>query len=292
MIRLIAIDMDGTILSPDHSISTKNKEMILQAQSKGIEVLIATGRGFSEAIKPLQNEGLTVPYICLNGAEVRDAEGQLISATHLEEHNIEKITTILEASSIEYQLFIDKIVYTLDIENPINAFIQLSEASGQIPPVEDIRKEIMGQVAEGSLIQIDSFKNLINERGSEIYKVFATSYNREDLDIARAALQLIPGLAISSSGAGNIEITNINAQKGIAVENYAESKGIAMKDVMAIGDNYNDLSMMVRAGRAVAMANAPSEIKAACTHVTESNANDGVGLAIETILELQESSKG
>ncbi len=292
MIRLIAIDMDGTILSPDHSISTKNKEMILQAQSKGIEVLIATGRGFSEAIKPLQNEGLKVPYICLNGAEVRDAEGQLISATHLEEHNIEKITTILEASSIEYQLFIDKIVYTLDIENPINAFIQLSEASGQIPPVEDIRKEIMGQVAEGSLIQIDSFKNLINERGSEIYKVFATSYNREDLDIARAALQLIPGLAISSSGAGNIEITNINAQKGIAVENYAESKGIAMKDVMAIGDNYNDLSMMVRAGRAVAMANAPSEIKAACTHVTESNANDGVGLAIETILELQESSKG
>lgn len=291
MIRLIAIDMDGTILSPDHSLSSKNREMILQAQSTGIEVLIATGRAFSEAIKPLQGEGLTLPYVCLNGAEVRDVEGKLISATHLKEHNIEQITTILEASSIEYQLFIDTIVYTLDIENPINAFIQLSTASGQTPPVDEIRKEVMEQVEEGSLIQIDSFDKLISERGSEIYKVFATSYNREDLDAARAALKMIPGLAISSSGAGNIEITNINAQKGIAVENYAKSKGISMDDVMAIGDNYNDLSMMERAGRAVAMKNAPTEIKAACTHMTESNANDGVGLAIETILELQESHK-
>ena len=79
----------------------------------------------------------------------------------------------------------------------------------------------------------------------------------------------------------------MNAQKGIAVEQYAKSKGISMDNVMVIGDNYNDLSMMERAGRSVAMGNAPAEIKAACTTVTTSNEHDGVGLAIEAILQLQ-----
>ena len=279
--------MDGTILSPDHSISAKNKQAILNAQSQGIEVLIATGRSFSEAIEPIRGEGINLPYICLNGAEVRDASGELISATHLEKNDIDKITSILDAETIDYQLFIDTIVYTKDVESPLNAFIQLARAAGQTPPVDEIRKEVMDQVERGSLIQLDSFDGLINERGSEIYKVFGTSYNRQDLDNARAALQMIPGLAVSSSGAGNLEITNINAQKGIAVEKYAKSKGISMDHVMAIGDNYNDLSMMELAGRSVAMGNAPADIKAACTHVTESNANDGVGLAIEAILQPQ-----
>ena len=279
--------MDGTILSPDHSISAKNKQAILNAQSQGIEVLIATGRSFSEAYAPINSVGLTLPYICLNGADVRDASGESISATHLLENDIKKITSILDAEKIDYQLFIDAVVYTKDIESPLNAFIQLARAAGQTPPVDEIRKEVMEQVEQGSLIQLDSFDGLINERGSEIFKVFGTSYNRQDLDNARTALGMIPGLAVSSSGAGNLEITSIHAQKGIAVKKYAESKGISMDHVMAIGDNYNDLSMMEAAGRSVAMGNAPADIKAACTHVTESNANDGVGLAIEAILQPQ-----
>ena len=279
--------MDGTILSPDHSISPKNKQAILAAQSQGIEVVIATGRSFPEAYAPISSEGLTLPYICLNGADVRDSSGESISATHILENDIKKITSILDAEAINYQLFIDAVVYTNSIEEPINAFIQLAEAAGQVPPVEQIRREVMEQVEQGSLIQLDSFDELINERGSDIYKVFGTSYNRQDLDNARTALQMIPGLAVSSSGAGNLEITSVRAQKGIAVEKYAKCKGISMDNVMAIGDNYNDLSMMERAGRSVAMGNAPAEIKAACTHVTESNANDGVSLAIEAILQPQ-----
>ena len=98
---------------------------------------------------------------------------------------------------------------------------------------------------------------MIKQRGNEIYKIFGTSFNRH-LDNAREALKSLPGLAVSSSGAGNLEITNINAQKGIAVEQYAKSKGISMENVMVIGDNYNDLSMMERAGRSVAMGNAPA----------------------------------
>jgi len=145
----------------------------------------------------------------------------------------------------------------------------------------------MDRVEQGYIRQVDSYNELINQRGNEIYKVFGTSFNRTNLDKARQELQLLPGLAISSSGAGNLEITDINAQKGIAVETYAKSKGISMKDVMVIGDNYNDLSMMVRAGHSVAMGNAPAAIKVACTEITTTNEHDGVGLAIEAILQNQ-----
>lgn len=287
MIRLIAIDMDGTILSPDHTISQKNKKAILDAQSNGIEVMIATGRSFSEAFDPISSEGLNLSYICLNGADVRNKYGELLSATHIDEDDIKKITSILDAHEIDHQLFVDTIVYTKSIEGPIDAFIQLAEVAGQVPPVDEIRQEVMKRVEEDALIQVDSFDELIEQRGSEIYKVFGTSFDREKLDKARAELNSLPGLAVSSSGAGNLEITHIHAQKGIALENYAKSKGIAMEHVMAIGDNYNDLSMMERAGRSVAMGHAPDDIKAACTTVTTTNENDGVGLAIEAILQPQ-----
>jgi Cof subfamily protein (haloacid dehalogenase superfamily) len=287
MIRLIAIDMDGTILSPDHSISTRNKQAILAAQSNGIEVLIATGRGFSEAYGPVRDSGLSLSYICLNGAEIRDEFGELISATHIVKNDISKITSILDTHTIDYQIYIDTLIYINSIEDQIDTFIQLADAANQIPDVDKIRQEVMDRVEQGYIRQVDSYNELINQHGSEIYKVFGTSFNRLNLDKARKALQLLPGLAISSSGAGNLEITDINAQKGIAVEKYAKSKGISMENVMVIGDSYNDLSMMVRAGRAVAMGNAPAAIKAACTEITTTNEHDGVGLAIEAILQRQ-----
>jgi len=284
MIRLIAIDMDGTILSPDHSISTRNTQSILAAQSNGIEVIIATGRGFSEAYGPVRDSGLNLSYICLNGAEIRDAFGELISATHIVENDITKITAILDTHKIDYQLYIDTLIYINSIEDQIDTFIQLAEAANQIPVIDKIRQEVMDRVDQGYIRQVDSYNELINQRGNEIYKVFGTSFNRTNLDKARQELQLVPGLAISSSGAGNLEITDINAQKGIAVETYAKSKGISMEDVMVIGDSYNDLSMMVRAGHSVAMGNAPAAIKVACTEITTTNEHDGVGLAIEAIL--------
>ena len=153
MIRLIAIDMDGTILSPITTISTKNKQAILAAQANGIEVVIATGRGFSEAYGPIRDSGLNLSYICLNGAEIRDAFGDLISATHIVENDITKITSILDAHTIDYQLFIDKLIYTKSIEDQIDTFIQLAEAANQIPAVDEIRKEVMDRVEQGYVVQ-------------------------------------------------------------------------------------------------------------------------------------------
>lgn len=291
MIRLIAIDMDGTLLSPDHTISEINKQAILDAQAKGIEVVIATGRAYQEALEPVQREGLDLALICLNGAEVRDNIGNLIAATYLLADDIDKIITILETYEIDHQLFIDKTVYVKDIQDQIDTFVQLAEAAGQTPDVEEIREEVESRVARGVIQIVDSFDNLLRENSNQLYKVFGTSYNRENLDAARIELKKIPSLAVTSSGAGNLEITSIDAQKGLALTAFAKALHIPMEQVMAIGDNYNDLSMMERAGKSVAMGNAPDAIKAACDEVTETNEHNGVGVAIQQVLQQSQLSR-
>lgn len=285
MIQLIAIDMDGTLLGPDHAVSKRNKQAIEAAQAQGIEVMIATGRGYPEALKPVDEAGLAPAFICLNGADVRDDTGEIVSGIYLLADDIKQIKTILEENTIDYQVFIGDHVYTLDPEQQVDIFVQLAEDVNQVPNLEEIRAGIMMSVEDGYIKQIDSFTDLLADKKHDVYKIFGASFDPEKLDVAREALKKIPGIAVSSSAAGNIEITNVNAQKGMALEAYTKIKEIPMENVMAIGDNFNDLSMFERAGHSVAMGSAPSEIKVVCTHQTETNVNDGVALAIERILD-------
>jgi|SRR5690625_275418 len=284
MIRLIAIDMDGTILSPDHSVSDRNIKAVQAAQAKGIEVLIATGRSFPEADDPISDAGLNLGLICLNGAEVRDELKNVVSATHLFENDVTKVISVLNAEKIHHELFIEENIYTVDVNKQIEMFIKLTESFGQTPDIDAIHNEVMERVRQGFIREVNSYDEVIAKYGSKIYKIFGTSNNEPGLNNAREALKVVPGLSVTASGEGNIEINNVNARKGVALENYAKSKGIPMEHVMAIGDNYNDLSMLKKAGRSVAMENAPPEIKAVCTHTTTTNEYDGVALAIEAIL--------
>lgn len=284
MIRLIAIDMDGTLLNPELVVSKRNKQAILDAQANGIEVVIATGRGFPEADGPVTQAQLDIPYICLNGAEVRDSTGKVIASTSITGKYVPQIIAILEHEKIDHQVFIGDHVYTKNAEEFVDLYIQIMKSADQVPPVESIRREINQKVEEGYIRVVDTFDHLIKPHGTQVYKVFGSTLNHDSLDRAKASLTKLPGIAVSSSGASNIEITDINAQKGIALEKYANSRGISMEHVMVIGDSYNDVSMMKRAGLPVAMGNATEEIKANCTKITETNKNDGVALAIEDVL--------
>src|SRR5690606_19622197 len=95
----------------------------------------------------------------------------------------------------------------------------------------------------------------------------------------------ISGITVTASGRQNIEITHKSAKKGNALKRYTEKRGISLAETMAIGDNYNDLSMLEVVGYSVAMGNAETEIKEACRHVTGLNTEDGVAEAIYKVLE-------
>src|SRR5690625_5276416 len=110
----------------------------------------------------------------------------------------------------------------------------------------------------------------------EIYKILGFSLEKEKLTHIHNQLADEETLAITSSGAINIEFNHVDAQKGLALETLAKGMGIDMQDVMTLGDNFNDASMLQMAGRGVAMGNAEPEIKAMCNYTTKDNDAHGI----------------
>lgn len=284
MINLIATDMDGTLLNAAHEISEDNIQAIKYAQSQGITVVIATGRAFYEANAPINQTDLKVPYICLNGAEVRDETFNIMSTSNLNRELINRITEELNKENIFYQVYTNLGIYTENPLRDLEIYIDIAQRAGQEADVEKIKSGIQKRIDNGTLKVVDNYDKIQDTPGEIVMKILAFDSDLEKIDRVSETLAKSESLAISSSSRGNIEITHSDAQKGIALNTIAERLNIDMKNVMAIGDNMNDVSMLERVGYSVAMENAAPEVKAIAKYETDSNEQSGVGKAIMKLL--------
>ena len=284
MINLIATDMDGTLLNAAHEISEENIQAIKYAQSQGITVVIATGRAFYEANAPINQTDLKVPYICLNGAEVRDESFNIMSTSNLNRELINRITVELNKENIFYQVYTNLGIYTENPLRDLEIYIDIAQRAGQEADVEKIKSGIQKRIDNGTLKVVDNYDKIQDTPGEIVMKILAFDSDLEKIDRVSETLAKSESLAISSSSRGNIEITHSDAQKGIALNTIAERLNIDMKNVMAIGDNMNDVSMLERVGYSVAMENAAPEVKAIVKYETDSNEQSGVGKAIMKLL--------
>ncbi|MCI2954582.1 Cof-type HAD-IIB family hydrolase [Staphylococcus caprae] len=285
MIKLIATDMDGTLLNAAHEITPENQAAIKFAQEHGITVVIATGRAFYEANTPVAETDLKVPYICLNGAEVRDETFNIMSTSHLNHSLVNKITTTLKKEDIYYQVYTNRGIYTEDPQRDLEIYIDIAERAGQKADVEKIKNSIQKRIDNGTLKIVDNYDKIEDIPGELIMKILAFDSDLGKIDLVGQELAKSPNLAVSSSSRGNLEITHSDAQKGIALATIAKQLGIDLDNVMALGDNLNDISMLERVGYPVAMDNAAPEVKAVAKYVTDSNENSGVGKAIMKFLK-------
>ncbi|REH97901.1 Cof-type HAD-IIB family hydrolase [Staphylococcus felis] len=288
MVKLIATDMDGTLLNAAHEVSDENIKAIQYAQSQGVTVVIATGRAFYEAQDPIAPTGLKVPYICLNGAEVRDESFDIVHTSSLNHELYQRIRQELDRHHIYYQVYTNMGIYTEDPERDLAIYIDIAERSGQKADVEKIRKHIQHRIDIGTLKIVENYDHIEDIPGELIMKVLAFDTDLEKIERVKARLSEKSNLEVSSSSRGNIEITHADAQKGTAVASIAEKLGISLEDTMAIGDNLNDKSMLERVGYPVAMANAIPELKEHAKFVTDTNENSGVAKAIYKVLENNE----
>ncbi|WP_145373075.1 Cof-type HAD-IIB family hydrolase [Staphylococcus cohnii] len=284
MINLIATDMDGTLLNAAHEISEDNIQAIKYAQSQGITVVIATGRAFYEANAPINQTDLKVPYICLNGAEVRDETFNIMSTSNLNRELINRITEELNKENIFYQVYTNLGIYTENPLRDLEIYIDIAQRAGQEADVEKIKSGIQKRIDNGTLKVVDNYDKIQDKPGEIVMKILAFDSDLEKIDRVSETLAKSESLAVSSSSRGNIEITHSDAQKGIALNTIAERLNIDMKNVMAIGDNMNDVSMLERVGYSVAMENAAPEVKAIAKYETDSNEQSGVGKAIMKLL--------
>ncbi|MFD1356454.1 Cof-type HAD-IIB family hydrolase [Fictibacillus halophilus] len=283
--KLIAIDMDGTLVNKQLKVTKENSKVISQAVNDGHHVVIATGRSYDEARHTLKDAELHLPLICVNGAEIRSAEWEILSSTPLEFSQYEEIKSILDKEEIYYELYTSKGTYTDNREKAYEVMKDIVITSNPEATDDDVQKAALRRFRLGLVSVVGDFEKLLDQKDIEVYKFLAFSSDTEKLKRAFQHLQAVEDLAVSSSADNNLEITNSEAQKGVALKRFAEINGISLENTMAIGDNYNDVSMLEIAGFPVAMGNAVDEIKNMAAFVTKENDESGVAFAIQRFLE-------
>lgn len=285
MIKCIASDMDGTLLNSSQQISEENKEAILKAQAQGIEFVVATGRSYQEATYVLNQAGLTCPVICVNGAEVRSKEGDVLSATPIDKQLAREAASRLREKDVYFEVYTNKGAFTMDAAKAVSILVDIIiSANPEEMNREEITEAAGARISDGLIQTIEDYELLFADDEYQIYKLLAFSFDAERLEAANQSLADLEELAVASSGHENLEITNHQAQKGIALESFVTERGIDLAETMAIGDNYNDVSMFEKAGRSVAMGNAGFEIKSLCDVITDTNEESGVAKAILEVI--------
>ncbi|MBO1005325.1 Cof-type HAD-IIB family hydrolase [Pseudogracilibacillus auburnensis] len=291
MIKCIASDMDGTLLNANQEISQVTEEVIHSVQEKGIEFIIATGRAYNEVKFVFEQTGIRCPAICVNGGEIRDKDGKVLFSIGLDGVTSANISQVLEEFNIYFELYTDKGTYTTEYEGGIKAIVDIYHTANPSVSIEEIQKFAEDRFNQRLIKLVDDFDAIFTAPDCKVYKFLVFSMDEQLLLDVSERLNQIDGLEVTSSGRNNLEIMHKDAQKGIALKKYVESKGISLADTMALGDNYNDLSMLNIVGHSVAMGNAEQPIKDASRYETDTNDDDGVANAIVKILDNMEVSQ-
>ncbi|PLT35931.1 Cof-type HAD-IIB family hydrolase [Bacillus sp. V5-8f] len=289
MVKFIASDMDGTLLNKEQKVSKENKEAIERAQSEGVEVIIATGRSYQEARYALDEAEIECPVIGVNGAVVYTKEGKVAASNPINQETAKSVIQYLAEIGIYFEIYTNDGTYTKNYEKSLGSIVDiLLTANPDLDPVK-VAEQARERIAVSNIKSVESYERLFAIPGLEIYKFLIFSNHYDQLGQIASFLKENTSLAVSASARENLEVTSQEAQKGVALEKYVQARGGSLSETMAMGDNFNDVSMLERVGRSVAMGNAPSEIKAICDFVTDTNDENGVAHAI--IEALNENSQ-
>lgn len=269
-IKLVALDMDGTTLDNNHfTISAKNRKAITNAIAKGIYVVSATGRTLGELPKSVRKiDGIRF-VITSNGAST----AQLPTKKEVYS-NLIPLASAINILSITKECK----VYT-EIYYNGTAYTQRGVKSNVLKhnPV------FMLYSATLKNVQVNNLAEFVSENRKPIEKIEIIPDNVSQKEILEKKLNGIP-LSITTSGMNTIEITNLGTNKGKALAYLCKYLHIDSNQVMAIGDNINDLEMLKWAGFAVAVDNADPAVKNIADFVTLSNNKSGVAHAIESFV--------
>lgn len=281
MIELIASDMDGTLLNEKMVISKANAQAIAEAERRGIKFMVSTGRGYTEAHPLLTEVGISCPMITLNGAQVYDGHGKIIDNIGIEKDTVRTILQTLKEHNIYAEVVTSKGIYS---DNKVKRIESVASLLVNLNPETTYKMGVVLAAARLELMNINyvgDYQEIVNDHSIEVLKLIAFSDDgQHTLEPIKKQLEKLGSLVITSSFINNIEINHKDAQKGIALARTAKRLGIPMENVMAIGDNFNDVSMLQVAGVSFAMENAEEEVKGHAKYLTSNNNENGVAEAI------------
>lgn len=266
MYKLIALDMDGTLLNEKKQISERTKNAIKEARRRGVYVVLASGRPLEGILKSLDELKLVSDddyVLSYNGCLVQKVKSR---------ETISDLT--LKGSDLEYLYNLSK-----DLSVNIHSF---SKERGLMAPKHSKYTKV-----EADINNIDI--NIVSHDEIDHEEVIVKIMMIDEPEILDKAIKGLPKdvyekYSVAKSTPYFLEFFNTGADKGQAIKKLAEHLGIDQKEIITMGDAMNDYQMIEYAGMGIAMGNADPRVKEIANHITETNDNDGVALAIEKFI--------
>jgi Cof subfamily protein (haloacid dehalogenase superfamily) len=264
-IRLLVLDIDGTIAGPSNTVREPVIQAIQAAQAQGVQVALATGRMYRSALRFYKTVGSQLPLITYQGAWIQSPQDaqplkQWALDPELAHHLVDYFEHPDRADKISIHLYYNDDLYVRAIHPETQSYADRSEVTPIV--VEDLRSVLQNPPTK--LLALSKDTDLIDRCLIELKSRFATHE-----------------LYLTTSVATFLEATNPEVNKGAAVKYLAEQVlGLSADQVMTVGDNFNDVEMLAYAGIGVAMGNAPDGVKAEANWVAPTVDQDGVAAAI------------
>ncbi len=276
-VRLIAIDIDGTLLNPEFRISETDLATLRRVHAQGVEVILVTGRRHTFALPIAQQLGFDLWLISSNGAVTRSLAGETFHRDLLPEPTCRQLLRVMQEFRGQTVLTFDRddlhgdgsgtiVIERLDeLEASIQRWLEKNRQYIQfVVPIENALTTDPVQVMFcGPVAHMQRVLQVLGNCGLPI-TVLRTEYPGRDLSI--------------------VDVLNAGCSKGHALERWANYRNLTAGQVMAIGDNYNDIEMLAFAGHPFIMGNASQELRSRGWTLTRSNAESGVSAAIEHVL--------
>lgn len=265
-IKIIATDLDGTLMAPDHvTVTERTKQALIDAQNQGVKITIATGRALSFTAG-VTNQIPFVDYvICSNGASVYDRANKTFIYTNLVSPEITaEAVELLKTLPVYYNVYMDGRIYAEEgtekyFQNTGLPAVFIEEFASRLTTCKDMSETVKGKGAE----LIDVFFGT-EELKKTVYDFFESK-----------------GLVLASALAGVVSATAVGSDKGTALDGLCKAIGITADEAMTFGDASNDATMLEYAAYSFAMANGDDVCKGAAKYSAPSNGDDGVAKMVE-----------
>lgn len=284
MIKLLALDLDGTLLNSKGKIPEANKLAIQKAEEKGVLVSIATGRRFRDARPVALELALNAPVICHNGAMLKYADTiETVAVSIIPNQTIKEILRIGKDFGADAMLSVDP------VGKGVLLYDRISDENIPLQKYIAWSKTLHGDDAETSVLLVESLENILDDHQT-IHASFSGGCAKMSdlqtiLEVELKGIATILTTRYPSLDFTLIDILPFDASKGIGLEKLALINGLTAENVMAIGDNYNDLEMLEFAGTPIIMGNAATELlENEKYQTTLTNDESGVAAAIEKFI--------
>lgn len=277
MIKLFVSDMDGTLLGANHHISKQTADAIRRLQTETpVEFMIATGRDYTSAKALLEAHQLHAQIITLNGAALYDLSGKAQYVYEIETDITKKVLAYLNKQPLIVTLMTEHHFYV----NPISHYqARLKRFYGNLD------SETSDAQLIAHLEQLKPLENYNPDKEVALKWLIIADEGQEDsLKATHDFLSQFNQLDVTSSYYDNLEVTSSKAQKGLAVQAYADAHQIDLSEIITIGDSLNDRSMLALVPNSYAMANASDAIKAIAQFEAPANTDNGVAAIIEQVI--------